>query len=153
MLSEEALDVDVEHPVGAPASLASRPDGVDRRPAGTITVGVGVERRFQQRLQVSSDHLLRDTIGDRRDTQRARSAACFRYVHPAYRRGHVAARRQSVPELIEVGGKPQLEALDRLLVDPSRSLVGLHALEGLAHFPLRDVERLRRRHAVPPVTG
>jgi site-specific DNA recombinase len=88
---EEALDVDVEHPVGTPASLAGRPDGVDRRPAGTITVGVGVERRFQQRLQVSTDHLLRDTIGDRRDTQRPHPAACFRYVHPAYRRGHVAA--------------------------------------------------------------
>jgi hypothetical protein len=88
---EETLDVDVEHPVRAPAPLASCPDRVDRRSTGTITVGVGMEHGFQQRLQASSDHLLRDAVGDGRDPQRSRPAARLRYVHPANRRRHVAA--------------------------------------------------------------
>src|SRR3954452_4537276 len=37
---EVALHVDVERPVISPASLTSRPNGIDRRPAGSVSVGV-----------------------------------------------------------------------------------------------------------------
>src|SRR6266446_8899475 len=36
---EEALDVEIEHPVAAPAALASRAHGIDRRFAGSVAVG------------------------------------------------------------------------------------------------------------------
>ena len=42
---------------------------------------------------------------------------------------------------------------NRLSIYSSRSLVGLHMLEGLPDFPLRDVERLCLVHRAPPVTG
>src|SRR5262245_61397289 len=35
---KETLDVDIEHPVRSPASLARRPDCIDRRPTGTISI-------------------------------------------------------------------------------------------------------------------
>jgi hypothetical protein len=41
---EEALDVDIDDPVVAPATLARRPDRIDRRTAGPIAIGVGMER-------------------------------------------------------------------------------------------------------------
>ena len=101
-----------------------------------------MEHRLQQRLQVSADYLLGDAVGNRGDTQRSRPAGRLRNVHPAHRWRHIAARRQPIPELVEVIGEPTLELLDRLPVHSSRSLVGLHTLEGLPDLPLRDVERL-----------
>src|SRR5580700_3523832 len=68
---EVTFDVDVEHPVVAPAALTSLAYGIDRRSAGPVAVGVGMEHRFQARLQVPTGDLLSDTIRDRRDAQRA----------------------------------------------------------------------------------
>ncbi len=47
---EEALDVEIEHPVVTPAALASLVHGIDRRFAGPVAIGVGVERRLKDRL-------------------------------------------------------------------------------------------------------
>ncbi len=112
-----------------------------------------MEYRLQDRFQVPADHLLGDAIGHRWHAQRPRPVMALRDVHPTHRRRHVAAGRQSVPELVEVGGESGLEVLDRLSVYPSRSLAGLHALEGFPDLPLRDGERLCLCHAAPPVTG
>ena len=112
-----------------------------------------MEHRFQQRLQISSDYLLRNTIRDRGNSQRPRSAIGFRNVHPTHRWRHVTARRQPVPELVEVPGKPRLKVLDRLPIYSSRSLVGFHILESLPDFPLRNVKRLCLVHAAPPIAG
>ena len=62
---EEAFDVDVEHIVIAPAALTSRAHGVDGRFARPVAVGVGVEHRLQNRLQVAPGDLLGDAIGHR----------------------------------------------------------------------------------------
>ena len=70
---EEPLDVEVEHPVVAPAALTSSAHGVDRRFAGPVAVGVGMEHRLQDRLQVASGHLLGDAVRNRRNAQRTRS--------------------------------------------------------------------------------
>src|SRR5215472_12984595 len=56
-------------------------------------------------------------------------------------------------ELVEVVRKISLEVRHRLSVYASRSLVGLHFLEGFPHFPFRNVERLCLVHRAPPVTG
>jgi hypothetical protein len=87
---EEALDVEIEHPVVTPAALASLAHGLDRRFAGPVAVGVGVERRLQDRLQVASDNLLSDAIGNRRNTQRSRSAIRLWNIDPPHRRRKVA---------------------------------------------------------------
>jgi hypothetical protein len=112
-----------------------------------------VEDRLQQGLQVTADNLLGDPVGNRGNAQRPRPAVRLRDVHPAHRWRHVTARRQPVPELVEVTGEPGLELLNRLAIYSSRSLVGLHTFVGFPDFPLRDVERLCLSHAAPPVTG
>jgi hypothetical protein len=61
---EVTFDVDVEHPVVAPAALTSLAYGLDRRSAGPVAIRVGVEHRLQIRLQVASGDLLGDTVGD-----------------------------------------------------------------------------------------
>src|SRR4029077_11211969 len=70
-----------------------------------------------------------------------------------HRRREVAPRGQPVPELVEVTGEAGLKLRNRLSVYASRSLVGLHLLEGFPDLPLRDVERLCLGHAAPPVPG
>src|ERR1700752_3123037 len=49
--------------------------------------------------------------------------------------------RQPVPELIEVVCKISLKCRNRLSVYSSRSLVGLHLLEGFPDFPFGDPQR------------
>src|ERR1017187_1554144 len=150
---EERLDVEVEHPVVSPASLTRRAHGINRRAAWSVTVGVRMEHRVQARLQIPADNLLRDSIRQRWDTQRPRPAPRLRNVHPPHRLGEIASRGQSVPELVEIVLEINLKVCDRLPVYSSRSLVGLHLLEGLPDFPLRDVKRLCLGHVAPPVAG
>ena len=87
---EIGLYVDIEHPVIPPAALTGLAHGIDRRSTGPIAVGVGVEHRFQTRLQVPTGDLLSDAIGDRRDAQRARTTVCLRNIDPPHRRRKVA---------------------------------------------------------------
>src|SRR6266480_1811166 len=56
---EIGLYVEIEHPVVAPAALASLVHGIDRRFAGPVAIGVGVEHRLQNWLQVATGKLLR----------------------------------------------------------------------------------------------
>src|SRR6201982_221342 len=49
---EVTFDVDVEPQVVAPPVLTSVAYGIDRRSAGPVAVGLGMEHRFQTRLQV-----------------------------------------------------------------------------------------------------
>src|SRR5207247_434123 len=87
---EIGLYVDIEHPVIPPAALTGLAHGIDRRSTGPIAVGVGVEHRFQTRLQVPTGDLLSDAIGDRRDAQRARATICLRDLGPPPRLNNAA---------------------------------------------------------------
>src|SRR5438067_10688707 len=73
--------VEIEHPVVAPTALTSLAHSVDRRFAGPVAVGVGVEHRLQTRLQVATGNLLGDAIGDCWNAQRARTDILLR-KHP-----------------------------------------------------------------------
>src|SRR5262249_38878398 len=92
---EEALDVEVENPIVAPAALAGLGHGIDRRFAGTVAVGVGMKSWLQDRLQKATDDLLSDAIGDCRNAQRPRPAIRLRDVDPPHRRRKVAPLRTS----------------------------------------------------------
>ena len=48
------------------------------------------EHRLQTRLQVATDNFLGDTVSDRWNAQRARSAIHFRNIHASHRRRKVA---------------------------------------------------------------
>src|SRR5919201_3459749 len=75
---EKSLDIEIEHPVVAPTALTSRAHGIDRRLAGSVAVGVGVEHRLQDRLQVTSGDLLGDTVSDSWNAQRPRATVRLR---------------------------------------------------------------------------
>src|SRR5262245_41112482 len=82
--------VEIEHPVVPPAPLTSLAHGIDRRFAGPVAIGVSVEHRLQPRLQVATGNFLGDAVGDRWNTQRARTALCFRNFYSPHRRWKVA---------------------------------------------------------------
>src|SRR5262245_55000556 len=42
---EEALDVEIKHPVVAPTALTSRAHGIDRRFAGSVAIGIRLKHR------------------------------------------------------------------------------------------------------------
>jgi hypothetical protein len=111
-----------------------------------------VKERLHPGLQVQAHNGLGDPVRDRRHPEHPRAAVPLRYLHRAHRRGHVAPRRESIPELVEVSLKVPLELLDRLLVDAGRALVGLDPPIGLPDGPLGDLKRLRLRlaHPAPP---
>src|ERR1700741_4531278 len=57
---EEALDVEIKHPVVAPTALTSRAHGIDRRFAGSVAVRIRLKHRLHDRLQIGSGDLLSD---------------------------------------------------------------------------------------------
>ena len=87
---EEALDVEIEHPVVAPAAHTSYAHGIKCRSAGPVAIGIGVEYRLQMWLQETTGDFLGDAIRYRRDAQRARAAIRFRNFRSPHRRRKVA---------------------------------------------------------------
>jgi hypothetical protein len=154
-LIEEALDVEIQNPLVTPASLPRHADRIERRFAGSISIGVLVEAGLHERLKLSLDNRLGDSVGDSGNTQwpRPSSSISFRYVDPSHRRRMITARRKPIPELVEVVGKISLEVRNRLAVDACRSLVGSNPLVRFPYFPLRNIERLCPIHEVPPIAG
>jgi hypothetical protein len=63
---KKGFDIQIEHPVVAPAAPPRHTDCIERRFAGSISVGVVVEMGFHEWLQVSFDYHLGDAVGDRR---------------------------------------------------------------------------------------
>jgi hypothetical protein len=111
-----------------------------------------VEHWLHPRLKVSVHDGLGDPIRDRRHPEHPRAAVPLQYLHRAHRRGHIAPRRQPIPELVEVPLQVPLELLDRLLINAGRALVGLDPQPGIPNGPLGDHKRLRLRlaHPAPP---
>src|SRR5262249_46898673 len=144
------LNVEVEHPVVAPTALTSRAHGIDCRRAGSVAVGVGVKHRLHNRLQVASGDVLSDAVRNCWNAQQSRPTIRLWNVDPPHRGRKVAPGRQPVPELVEVARKVGLELRNRLSVHASRSLVGLHTLEGFPDFPFGDLERLCLVHRLLP---
>src|SRR5271169_770077 len=88
---EKSLDVEIEHPVVAPAALASLVHGIDRRFAGPVAIRVNVEHWLQDRLQIASGNLLGDAVGDRWNPQRPHPTVHLRNIDPQHRRRKVAS--------------------------------------------------------------
>src|SRR5438094_8292528 len=82
--------VEIEHPLVAPTALASLAHCVDRRFAGPVAIGVGVEHRLQTRLQVTTDNFLGDPVSDSWNAQRSRTAIYLRNFYSSHRRWKVA---------------------------------------------------------------
>jgi site-specific DNA recombinase len=87
---EVALDVDIEHPVKPPAALTGLPEGIDRRSAGAVPIGVLVEAGLQDRLQVLFDDFLGNSVANRWNAQRPGPSIALGKVNPPHRWRKVA---------------------------------------------------------------
>lgn len=97
-------------------------------------------------------HRKRQRLNNRATSRRARNIACSS-EDPPHRRRKVAARRQPIPELVQVVRKISLKVRNRLAVNTSRSLVGSNPLICFPHLPFRNRIRLCSIHEDPPVAG
>ena len=150
---EEALDVDVEHPVAAPAPLARLTDCVDCRSAWTISIGIRHGKSVQARAPSAVSRLLVQrglrpwefpTVARRRRPSESSPVApvvdgsCLRTSDSRACRGCLQDQPQTL--------RSSVRLLQPLPGWPS-------PFEGVPDFPLRDVERLCLVHRAPPVTG
>ena len=69
--------------------VKKKDDGLRKRD-GSVAIGVGVEHRLKTRLQITTGDFLGDAICNRRYSQRAHAAVCFRNLHSSHRRRKVA---------------------------------------------------------------
>ncbi len=67
-------------------------------------------------------------VRNRRNTQWPRTAITLGDLHPAHRRRKVAARRQSIPQFVEIVGQSLLKLSNRLIIDARRSPIGPYPL-------------------------
>src|SRR6266478_7943605 len=139
---EEAANVQVIDPGIAPASLPRCSDGIERGFARPIAIGVWMEGRFHQRLQVQFGHRLSNPVGDSGNAQSPLASVLLRYRHRAYWWRKVRSRRHAIPNLVEVVLQVFLEHLDRFRIDSSCSLIRFDPFVRLPHDLLGNIERL-----------
>src|SRR3954465_4178972 len=113
---EVALDVDIEHPVKPPAALTGLPEGIDRRSAGAVPIGVLVEAGLQDRLQVLFDDFLGNSVANRWNAQRPGPSIALGKVNPPHRLRKAAPWGHAIPGPVEVVGKISLDLSNRLPV-------------------------------------
>src|SRR3981189_3295609 len=99
---EEGAYIEIEHPVAAPAALASLAHGIDRRFAGPVAVGVGVEHRLQNGLEAPTGHLLGNAICDSWNTQWPRPTIRLRNIEWQRPVSFISRVPPPVPELAEL---------------------------------------------------
>src|SRR4051812_6314335 len=87
---EVALDVDIEPPCKPPAALTGLLEGIDRRSAGAVPIGVRVEAGPQDRLQVLFDDFLGNSVANRWNAQRPGPSIALGKVNPPHRWRKVA---------------------------------------------------------------
>jgi hypothetical protein len=106
-----------------------------------------VEDRLDLPRQPPGHHRLRDPVRDRWSPKDPRSTAMrLGDLHRPPRRREVAPRGHPVPDLVQLVLQIRLEVLKRAPVHPRRAPIGLPRLPGFLHLPLRDRQRLARRH-------
>src|SRR5664279_2797459 len=100
---EKRPDVQIYHPVVLPTPLPAATHRVQRRPSRAVTIGVGVENRFDRTLQLHGRHRLGDPVSHSWHPEDPDpSASCFRYLHGLHRRREVTPRRHAIPQLKQV---------------------------------------------------
>ena len=113
-----------------------------------------MEARLHARLQAQPHNGLSDSVRDGRHPQDPHPLASrLGDLHGLHRWRDIAARRQAIPELVQVPLEVPFKLGDRLLVHPGRALVGLDPLIRLPDHPFGDLKRLvlppRLAHPAP----
>jgi hypothetical protein len=98
--------------VASPEQVLDLLDRVSRRPVGPIAVGIGLEVRFEDRLDHKLDGSLHHAIPDGRDAERSLTAAGLRDQNPPHRLWSIGLG----PQFLTQTGQPfrQARRLDLL---------------------------------------
>ena len=113
-----------------------------------------MEDRLDVRFQIHPGHRLRDPVRHGRYPEHANPfASCFGDLHRFHRRREIAARRQAIPDPLQVVAQVLLELCNGLAIDSRRTLVRFHPLIRFPHFTLGNTKRFRFIHAGPPLSG
>src|ERR1017187_6278869 len=108
---------------------------------------LAIDNLRQSRLH----HHLRDPVRYSWNPQLPFSARCLRYFHRPHRRRKIAARRQPIPDPVQVPFQVSSEIRNRLLIAACRSLIGLYPFIRLQYLPLRNHKRLCLGHRLLPL--
>src|SRR3954469_8219541 len=153
-LVEEALDVQIEHPIVIPTTASGHDQCIMRRFSWTISIRILVEHGFQDRLQVTLDDHLSDSVGDRWNTKRSGSSRIsLRDVYTSHGRREIASRAHPIPDPIEILTLISIEVLKGLLVYPRRTPVRLHLPIRFPYIAFSNTKRLGSIHADHPLAG
>src|SRR5262249_46284348 len=148
---KEGFDVQIYNPIEHPASLPRHPNRIQRRPARTVTVRVGVEVRFHHRLQHHLCYCLRHAVRDSRNAERPLAASILLYLDKPHGRRDVRSRRHPIPDLVKVALQILLERRQRHAIHARSTSVRLYPLVGFPDELLRNVVRLCFRHRLLPL--
>src|SRR6516164_6275741 len=148
---KECFDVQVDHPVDAPAAFPRHCHRVKRRPLRSIAIGVRVETRLHCWLQHHLHDRLRHTVGNGRNAEWARAAVVLWYLDEPHGRRKIRTRRHPIPDLVQVALEVLLERRQRHTIHARSTAVRPHTLVGFPDQALRNVERLCLRHKLLPL--
>ena len=141
---KEGPDIEIEHPVLVPTTLAShgqRAVGASPRP---VSVAVGMEDRLKLLFQQHRCRGLSHPVCHIRHTQNPDpSPMILRYLNRSHRPREVAPRRHPIPQLVEVVHLVGREIVDAHSVHARRSTVRSDLLPRLENETLPNFKRLQ----------
>ena len=139
---EKAFDVAIQPPVRAPASLPGHAQGLMRRLARSVALGVRVQHGLEHRFQSHGDPRLRHPIRHGWHASKPLTTVRRGDGYRPHRRRKITPGRQAIPELREGIGEMPLAVGERFLIDARRALMRLHPFRGFPHHPVGHTERL-----------
>src|SRR5439155_7549316 len=147
---EERPYIQVDDPVEFPAAFTRSPHRIERRTAGPIAVGIGVEDWLHYRFQNHLGDRLGHAVGDSADAQRAYPTIRLGDFHEADWRWKVCPRRHPIPDLVEISLQVLLECFDRHAIHTLRSVVRFHSFPSVPNEVFGNIVRLCYRHRLLP---
>ena len=141
---EEGPDIEVEHPVLVPATLASHGQRVVGTSPRPVPVAVGVEDRLKLLFQQHRGRGLSHPVCHIRHTENpGPGPMILRYLNGSHRPREIAPRRHPIPQLVEVVHLLGREIVDAHSVHARRCTVRSDLLPRLEHETLSNFKRLQ----------
>ena len=141
---EEGPDIEIEHPVLVPTTLASHGQRVMGTSPRPVSVAVGMEDRLKLLFQQHRCCGLSHPVCHIRHTENSDPGPMiFRYLNRSHRPREIAPRGHPIPQLVEVVHLLGREIVDAHSVHTRRSTVRSDLLPRLEHETLRNFKRLQ----------
>ena len=141
---KEGPDIEIEHPVLAPTTLASHTQRVMGASPRPVPVAVGMEDRLKLLFPQHRGRGLSHPVCHIRHTQNPDPGPMTcRYLNRSHRPREIAPRRHPIPQLVEVVHLVGREIVDAHSVHARRCTVRSDLLPRLEHETLRNLKRLQ----------